>query len=1592
MKINVRLLVILLVVGIVLAGSVFGLYKLQKRNLAGDHLDRAREAAERADSPERTKEEHDRDRAKAMKHYGKYLELNPNDADVQAEYGLFLKKHGDFKGAEFYLQKAVRSTLSNETREKVLEALADIMLIYTRPADAKRHLEELLELNPENLDYKESLAKCWLLEKDDETAEKMLLEIIKKDPTKLSSYQELVGIYEDRAKSRTPGIEPESPEDQPELNEDSPGLSEDKAEDEAKNSEVPIELSEGEAEHAKSVEKLLDEMIEKNPKNAEAYRIRSQYYFSHRQEEKGDKDLKTALGLAPKDPKVLSFAAYIARRRGDIYTGEKLSKTLIEVAPHSPEGYFHLAMLKKGKQIVSQNTEAGADEKAKQEEVLKILDKGIHETGGNPSLVFYKADCLIDLGRVKEAQQEMRLLSQQRTGAGPLYTNYLNARILYFQKNWAKARGLFEGLLPVLEGNPYLDQLRRSSYLFLGECCRQLGDTKKSLEYSNRAYRSNTALQAANPLAEGQILRQEGKLNEAIAHFKQLLTNNPDIIQVYIELMPLLVRRELQKEAPQRNWSEADEILAKAIEIRPNDPRVAKLQVQVILGKNPDDIEKAESILNEAVQRANTRAKQWSKLLSEVQYIEASQKILELIDAASKKWGQKNYYLEKAAEFAKKGNINSTLGMLKAGEKVQSDTQVLWQTRIAIAEQQKDWKRAEDIVREAIRTVGDSAVFRKLLAGIMIRQNREEAPARLETILQNLDKLPKNQQKDIQEFLAKQLYTLGKKDRAIEICENVVKQNPRDLYAQRLLFSFALETDNEEIMDRTLNEIGKIEEGVEHEQKPYWNFLTAQRMTYHLLEKAKLSREDRDTIDAALDYLRIAEQARHSWEDAELLFSELYNKIGNERESIDHLIEAVRLGTQNPRAMSRLAEYYTQQGRLHEAEEIFNKIQNSRYTLGPKGLISLVNLKIRQNDPKGAMRELERAVEFIREEAAENKDVKTYIRLSTLLHTAVPVLKKFGKRELADAYEKESKEAIVKASEADPSNYLPWIMLAAEYKEQGNVAKVEEMVSQLKRNTPEEGRALALAKCYEALRRTIEAELSYREALKTATESNRIARLVAAFYLRHSTIGLSQYKKAETILRQIIDGKLPANEGDRLWAKSYLASMLLQQRSQKAHVEAMRLVKENLQKNPNSLVDLRLKSRCLATNGTRKGKREAIEMLEELAKKSRLSDDDRFELAQLYQLAGRRSNVDEQMMFLRGMKSVDLRWYEFYARCLIDQKEFSAAQENLDVLKKAAPNYSVTAELEALLYAGTDQPNEAIQTLENFVNDPKSRPDNELRKLKFAGETFEKLANSVTAEDEENKEESKKVRRRYLDQAEKYFRELAQKSRKDKMNLASFLGRAGKRDEAITLAEESWKINEPRALSSAVIRLINAGDATPAQNQRVEKILDDAKKHFGDSVFLKTAVAELRTLQKRYEDAEKLYKEVLKEDPENLIALNNMAVFYALRKTRLNDALAAVNKAIELAGSIGTLLDTRSSIYYAQKQYEKALDDINAALQDERTPVRLFHQAQIQWAAGDKRNAKKSFTEALNLGLRTGQLQPLERSAFRTLHDEINKS
>lgn len=126
-------------------------------------------------------------------------------------------------------------------------------------------------------------------------------------------------------------------------------------------------------------------------------------------------------------------------------------------------------------------------------------------------------------------------------------------------------------------------------------------------------------------------------------------------------------------------------------------------------------------------------------------------------------------------------------------------------------------------------------------------------------------------------------------------------------------------------------------------------------------------------------------------------------------------------------------------------------------------------------------------------------------------------------------------------------------------------------------------------------------------------------------------------------------------------------------------------------------------------------------------------------------------------------------------------------------------------------------------------------------------------------------------------------------------------------------------------------------------------------------------LAEVAMGEKRMADAEKLYLDVVKTQPNNAVAYNNLA--WVASELKRDSALAYAEKANELAPDQAAFLDTWAMLLADRQDYKKAIELQTKALSlQSGNPLFKLNMARIYAKAGQKTEARQLLDELAKQG------------------------
>ncbi len=224
--------------------------------------------------------------------------------------------------------------------------------------------------------------------------------------------------------------------------------------------------------------------------------------------------------------------------------------------------------------------------------------------------------------------------------------------------------------------------------------------------------------------------------------------------------------------------------------------------------------------------------------------------------------------------------------------------------------------------------------------------------------------------------------------------------------------------------------------------------------------------------------------------------------------------------------------------------------------------------------------------------------------------------------------------------------------------------------------------------------------------------------------------------------------------------------------------------------------------------------------------------------------------------------------------------------------------------------------------------------------------------------------------------------------------LARFLARQNRPAEAMETLTKAWSTGVPEQVAFAALSVCDAPSVQPAQKRQVEAWVVEALRRRPNALPLATKLGVFWVRDGRFDDAEKLLRRLIAGDPENAEALNTLAWLLAIQDQRkATEALALIERAIEIAGPVAALLDTRAVVRIRAGQAAKAIDDLEGIRAS--NPAHAASAVHLGWAyqlSGQPVDARKAFREADQLGWKLANADPLERSLMDKVRQDLSRA
>jgi len=674
-------------------------------------------------------------------------------------------------------------------------------------------------------------------------------------------------------------------------------------------------------------------------------------------------------------------------------------------------------------------------------------------------------------------------------------------------------------------------------------------------------------------------------------------------------------------------------------------------------------------------------------------------------------------------------------------------------------------------------------------------------------------------------------------------------------------------------------------------------------------------------------------------------------KQGDPRQAYEALTRAVELLPDDIDVKEKLSSialsYYLLDSR--HPKNLYNQLMKISADLLAKNPNSFEGLRV-----KGYMAITDRkpadAIQFFRKAVQTKRDpiVKT---------TLADVLAQNGQLQEA---EKVGLEVVAEAKDYSPAYNVLYTL----YVSSKRIDDAEKILQARVTNNPKQSiYVLQLAEHYADYQKPAELARTLQRILDRPKDFPQARLQVADFYA-----GRKNFAEAARYYQEGIQ----TNSADKLVYQQRTVGLLLQEGKQD---EAANLMEQILKEHPKDQPTLRLRASLWVERGSAANLDAAISDLQALLKQS---PDDRFLLLNLGQALRRKGDLDAATaQLLQAMKDRgDLApRYELAEIALERGQGKQAVQYSSEILAYSPANGRARL-LHAMGLMATRDFDVARGELTALIKDD---PHNAQAQMQLgtallaqknypqAAELFEKLRQDASV----GPRATSALASTYLsenqpDKAAKLLEDALKKSPNStsmRSELAVSDFRAGKYDAAIqefrqVLATDPKLLKGWLALGE-VYDLKGDLDNSISAYQKAREL---APKDPVPPISLATVFAKAG----RIKEARACYEDVLKADPNNVSALNNLAFMLSDDPVSLDEALRLAQRAIQIAPQEPGFMDTLGYIYLKRNMLDSALQTFAVLAQKYPAyPTFRYHFGLALLAKGDKTKAAAEFKAAL---------------------------
>lgn len=867
--------------------------------------------------------------------------------------------------------------------------------------------------------------------------------------------------------------------------------------------------------------------------------------------------------------------------------------------------------------------------------------------------------------------------------------------------------------------------------------------------------------------------------------------------------------------------------------------------------------------------------------------------------------------------------------------KQHSNDWVVWQAAIELELRLGEWEDANNLIESGREKLGDLPELRLSEARLLVAKSGPELPIDRLKELSRLNSAWTDSQSLIASRGFVRLFYSLKNFEACETSLNRLVEIPsQSSDTDALLMQLELAYNRKDLpqIEVTLEKLAHLED------QTLWKIGEAIRLVMTAAEANKS-----DNLRIALGHLEDAETSRPDLSGLHRIKGQILVAIDRKRDAIESLKKAIALGDLEVTVISTVYRLLVESERYVDADEFYREMQ-SRSAILSNELVRAAS------QVSAGLSDFARAKEIAIDLANRSDATEDQIWLAQILGMS-------GELE-------EASETLERVLEKSPSSAIAHLSLVQVLSAAGKRDEAIVALENAETLLVEDMEQFILGQGHEVVQQWERAEEHYENALASATERLPILRRLSRVKLK-----LEKKQEAFVLLKDLLDAEVTAT--DKSWIRRELALLVAAETSLGGLPYAKELLAQN---GEPTVADRRVLATILAYADSGTGGSEAIEILTRLIDEQEdFSFEDNLLLAKIYANRGEWHQLPAIMkgLITRG-GSNNAQCVQVYVQLLMETRQWNDAQIWLDryanLIDDNTESHSRINGLQARLYFHAARYDDIIKLVKQQGNDSKQR----IWAANAAEFYRDALRESGTDDD---------VQSELAGIADDLISEhLANGG--DVLPAASYFARQGRMSDVLNLDLDG--------IEATVVSLSKLALASNRLNAEDTQTLLASLKNEEQTAEVLLGIGDANAWIGRWREATVAYEKVLKEDPGNLSALNNMAFVLSLTENEEGSrAQAAIERISPTAFELPVVMDTRGLVLMKMGKLSEAEEAFESSLDKQFDAGCLVHLAVAQLRRGEVDDSKKSFIRLSRELKDLGKLHPLDRKLYDWLVDEL---